>query len=644
MDCYNILKYIRNFKEDFTMIVSKTCGVKIVIPQAATEREIFAAEELFKYIRMICGAELEITTDAPECAAISIGGPERSSVTAKYISESEFDKAVPGPEGIFIKAYDNCLVLAGSSKNSNERERGTIYAVYELLERFLGCSLAAYTKEGVPGGEFVPKQESIDLSGIFYCKPRADLPYRGVCAQYSGHGTAADYDLDRTFLDWLCKNRYNYFYTWNVVYEHFKENGMLDECAKRGFIFRVGHHDTIDTLMPQRGNKYFPEHYYETHPEYYKMNEDGTRFEMVDHWGQMVLCSRNDEMINQLAQNMIEWLNQNPQVKVYAFSNKDGTAPQCCCPKCKPYSKTENFYYMMTEVAKRVGKAHPDVKIGTDAYTDMWEPPAALTSLEPNMTVSLATWHSTGLRKCGKPDGSCLNGTFFEDALLKWKAIGASVIYYEYYMGVYPGRQRYVPMADEMQALYKNMAKKGIDGIQSQFEVYNHWNNLFNYYTAGRTAYDTALSLDDNLKLFTRIFGNGAGYIADNIRYAEEILDGQCEIMRAGIYLMEHIDKERMYASFDKALAAAEAPAARNNIRLMRMAFRYSDLECREEYEKDETGYRRLKHYDIPERGELLYMKKHFDSYDSYSGYGIMIPVEAEDNGYTPTDGWYEFE
>ena len=58
---------------------------------------------------------------------------------------------------------------------------------------------------------------------------------------------------------------------------------------------------------------------------------------------------------------------------------------------------------------------------------------------------------------------------------------------------------------------------------------------------------------------------------------------------------------------------------------------------------KNETGYKNLKHYDIPERGELLYMQKHFDTYVSRDGFGIMIPVEGEDNGFTP-DKWYDFE
>ena len=191
------------------MIIEKNSEVTIVVPGSATERELFAANELKKYIKEICGAELKISTDRDAVSGylISIGGPERNSVTKRHITEEEFDKTVPGPEGLFIKSYDDCLVLAGSSKNSNENERGTIYAVYEFLERFLDCSLAAYTKEGVPGGEYVSQMDEIDLSDIYYSKSKADLPMRGVCAQYSAHGVGEDYDPNVPFLDWLCKNR-----------------------------------------------------------------------------------------------------------------------------------------------------------------------------------------------------------------------------------------------------------------------------------------------------------------------------------------------------------------------------------------------------------------------------------------------------
>ena len=630
------------------MLISKNSTVSIVLPKDATLREQFAAEELQKYIRLICDAQLQIVTDAQACDGqrIAIGGPERNACTRQWISEEAFDREVPGPEGIMIRSFEDGLVLAGSSKNSNELERGTVYAVYELLERFCGCSFGAFTKQDVAGGELVPQQETLCLENLSYVKAHSDVPYRADVLQYAyqDRSYCPDYELNIAFLDWMCKSRYNYIYTWNGVYEHFKENGMLDACIRRGILFMVGHHDTFEQLLPQQGNAYFPEAYRETHPEYYRLEADGTRFvDIPNFWGQMTLCARNEDMIRQFAENLNTFLAKNPLVKLYGLSVKDGTAPQCCCEKCSPYSKVENILYFMLRVAEEVGKVHPDVKIAISVYTDMWAPPAWLKKLPDNLLVKEAVWHTSGLRTTGKPDGSCLNGTFYEENLLEWKALGASVSYYDYFMGVYPGRQRYVPMADEMQAICRRYVEMGIDGAATQMEVYNHWNNITNFYTYGRTAYDTSKTLEDNMNLFCRIFGAGGKYIKDNILYAESVLDGQCEIMTAGVWLMQHIDKQRMYDGFEKALSAAETPAARNNVRLMRMAFRYSDLETRTDHSKDEIEFREFKHYDIPERGELLYMKRNFDTYDSFGGYGIMIPVEGEDNGFAP-DYWYAFE
>ena len=628
------------------MKFSKNIKANIVISHAASPTERFAAEELCKYLDKIFGVNASIADFVKEegTVAISIGNPVRNAYTAKFISEAEFDKAVPGPEGIFIKTYGDTLVIAGSSKNANEFDRGTLYAVYEFIERYLGASLSAYTKKGCPGGEYLPTYNELDIGEVEYVKSCADIPYRAACVQYSDHANPDNYELDFDFLDWLSKNRYNYIYTWNAVYEHYKTNGMLEEATKRGLVFKVGHHDAIDAILPQYGNKYFPERYRDTHPEYYKLNENGTRYTVGDHWGQMILCSRNEECIKTLADNLIKWFKANPQVKVFALCNKDGVAPQCSCEACKPYSKIENYAYMINEVAKIVGRELPDVRIDFLVYTDLWTPPADI-KMEKNVAANEATWHVSGLRKIGKPDGSCLQGSFFEDNLLEWKSRGITVTYYDYFMGVYPGRQRWIPMADEMQAMCKRFYEVGIDGTESQIEVYNLWNNIFNHYTFGRTAYDVSLSMEDNLSRFARIFGEGASEIADIIRYGEELLDGQCEIMTAGVYLMREsgIDKKRIYDGFERALKKATTPAARNNIRLMRMAFRYSDIETREKYENDEKGYRRNKIYTISERGELLYMKEKFDSFNSTKGYGIMIAVDGDDNGFTP-DGWYEFE
>jgi len=172
----------------------------------------------------------------------------------------------------------------------------------------------------------------------------------------------------------------------------------------------------------------------------------------------------------------------------------------------------------------------------------------------------------------------------------------------------------------------------------SCFNVY-----IFNFYTYGRTAYDISLSFEDNLDRFCRNFGDGAKYIAEIIRYGEGIIDGQASIDKASIYLMEHIDKEYVYNLYEKALEAAKGAVARNNVRLMRMVFRYSDLEFNNpRYTDEDTG---IISNAGDESGELWYMHDKFDSFKSgKEGYAIAMPIKkTTEKEFTP-DKWYIFE
>ena len=106
---------------------------------------------------------------------------------------------------------------------------------------------------------------------------------------------------------------------------------------------------------------------------------------------------------------------------------------------------------------------------------------------------------------------------------------------------------------------------------------------------------------------------------------------------------MEHVDKQRIYHLFDEALTAAETALFRNNIRLLRMAFRYSDLETAQEGAKELYPYQAVKDYPNISP-ELLYMTK-FDSFrHNDPGFGIMIPVAGKSNGTFEADEWYELE
>ena len=127
--------------------------------------------------------------------------------------------------------------------------------------------------------------------------------------------------------------------------------------------------------------------------------------------------------------------------------------------------------------------------------------------------------------------------------------------------------------------------------------------------------------------MFTRSF------IKSYIQYAESLIDGQVRYDEAGTYLALNADKQKVYDLFEKAYKAEPEERLRNNIRLMRMSFRYSDLLT------NGGGY-----------AELKYMYDHFDSYSHNPGYGIYIALSETFNSenrviepYKP-DKWYQFE
>jgi len=642
------------------MVISKKNSKKcaIVVSKYATPREEFAATELKKYIEKICDITIPICRDdnVNSDACFIIGGPKRNRMAEKYITCDEFNRTVPGPEGFMIKSVDDDhIILAGNE--GVDLERGTIYAVYEMLERFLGCAFVAYSHPELDAGEYLPRQDEIVLEGLSYISKSSGHNFRAACVQYGdAPKLPRDMKLNIPFFDWLVKNRYNYIYLWTVCYEEYKELGLIDELIRRGIKFLIGHHDASDLFLPAYGNKYFPEKYYETHPEYYKLMKDGTRYRVENHCGQIVFCGRNMDMIEQLSQNIIEWLKYNPGVEIIQLAPHDGIYEQCCCELCKPYTKTENYMYYVNEVAKRVSSVYPNVKISAIIYVDIWECPANI-ELDKAVCIIEATWARaySGLRTVGKEDGSSINGTEYEKNIMDWKATGASVVYYDYYMGIYGDMQCMIPMSDEIQAIDRRFTELGIDGASTQIECFNLWNYLFNFYSFGRTGYNHDLSMEDNLNSFVNIFGEGGEYIKQIVRECEATVDGQAKIGECGKYFIENVDKVKIYNLFDKALDSANTAFARNNTRLLRMAFRYSDLLIQDLKIKDYKDSDTLKSVLIivdDLNPELKYMLR-FDSLNQNNpGYGLAMACTATDDDLKDMsdceeftrDKWYSFE
>lgn len=100
-------------------------------------------------------------------------------------------------------------------------------------------------------------------------------------------------------------------------------------------------------------------------------------------------------------------------------------------------------------------------------------------------------------------------------------------------------------------------------------------------------------------------------------------------ISQTGDYFAEHIDSVKIFELFENAFSYAESKRFRNNIIMLRMAFRYTVLASN----KNPSDF---------EVDELNYIYTNFNSYQHKGGYGIAIPKKeiTEKKIY---DKWYEF-
>ena len=124
------------FDGTLKLVVDGVSDYVIVRDENAYISEVTASTELQKYLKQISGVEIPIVTDATEPVAkeIVVGKTNRES-------DGEFNRDELGDDGLVIKSNGHKLFLVGGE------QRGTLYAVYEFLESYLGCGFYTNLKK-----------------------------------------------------------------------------------------------------------------------------------------------------------------------------------------------------------------------------------------------------------------------------------------------------------------------------------------------------------------------------------------------------------------------------------------------------------------------------------------------------------------
>ncbi|MBI2300070.1 MAG: DUF4838 domain-containing protein [Armatimonadetes bacterium] len=387
----------------------------IVLPAAPTRIARFAAFELQHHLRLITGAEVPIVheTDAVGGVAILVG---ETSVARGL----RLDREHLAPQEYAVRFLPNALVLVGRDQPGDADvqysptptaaqlatwpgiwdEQGTLYAVYELLERYCGVRWFNPTETGTD----CPRQPTLTLTGSGL-RRAPFMRYRYACyassegydiftglwpggsAGYAKWEAAAYPDLHRRFTD---ANQYLYAKRgWVTLFRLRRREGgeiCLGNHSLYGYYRRF--------WAPEAGQEQLFE---AQHADWFAQGYAGQPPQM---------CYTSRGLVEQVAKDACEFFETGKSYPgAQAAGNCFCVEPMdndafCQCADCRQWlagrdadspffsngRHSDYFFQFVNEVAKIVGKQHPDKRIVCLAYMTHAAPPVRL-QLEPNVLV-----------------------------------------------------------------------------------------------------------------------------------------------------------------------------------------------------------------------------------------------------------------
>ncbi len=270
---------------------------EIVLTGRATASLNKSAEVLQSYLYQISGSKLDVVNETSQNA-------EKKKIYLGIDYERNLEA-----HGISIRTKSNNLLISGGS------DKATKYAVYEFLERYLGCRWYA------PGVEKIPTSETIDLPGI-------DFEYTPSITTRTVHS--------KLFYD------------------------NADFADKQKVT-----HESFPTYVPSARvhtfHKFLPEEqFYETNPEYYALRGDQRL--------PTQLCLTNPDVLAIVKDSVASLFQQYPKARVLSVS-QDDNQQHCQCDNCSKIDKEEGSPSgTMIRFVNEVAATFPDKMISTLAY------------------------------------------------------------------------------------------------------------------------------------------------------------------------------------------------------------------------------------------------------------------------------------
>ncbi len=416
------LKLVNNGQSDY----------EIVVKGDATESAYKSARIVQSYFEKISDAQLSITeesTQSVDKAKIYIG-----SVNGEELDQHE----------VRISSSNGDLYIQGGSDTALNN------AVYEFLERYIGCKWFA------PEVEKIPKMTSISV----------DLP---LDYSYIPQITT------RTVHSRLFYENKDYADQQKVTYEAFPRYVPIARVH------------TFHRFVPE-------EKFYKTHPEYYAWRGDKRL--------PTQLCLTNDAVLNIVKDSVSSLFKQYPEASVISVS-QDDNQQYCQCENCARVDEEEGSPAgTMIRFVNKVAEAFPEKTISTLAYQHTRKP--SKTKPAENVLITLC---SIECDRSGPIEQKCAD---FAEDLIGWGKLTNNIRIWDYttqftnFLAPFPNMHTLKPNIE----LFKNNGAKWI------FEQHsNNPSELFELrsYITAKLLWDPTLELDSLLTEFTNGYYGEAG-------------------------------------------------------------------------------------------------------------------------------------
>ncbi len=344
--------------------------VNIVKAADLIPSEITAVKELSDYLSKITGAAFQVIEEKEieaDSHAIYVG-------PTIFAQKHGIDIKKLGEEESILSTVEGNLILTGG------RPRGTLYAVYELLEKELGCRW--YT----PWYEKVPKQ--------------ADLKIKPLQEQIKPHFMVRDggsdfWRDDQTFFDKETFKRFDEQYKWYIVRNRinggFYGRTLAEDVG--GYVRKAGRESSHSFFAYVPAQRYFRDH-----PEYFS-ERNGKRVRSTAHDGNHI-CLTNPSVLDIVIAGVKEDIRTNPDGKYISVSVNDGGCETICdCKNCRAAAGKEGesglLLWFVNQVADAIKDEYPDKYIVTLAYIATKDPPKRIVARD-----NVIVWITKGTYSC----------------------------------------------------------------------------------------------------------------------------------------------------------------------------------------------------------------------------------------------------